>query len=72
MALTINKDILEFIRNSEYDKDTQDFLIQALLLEFKRDKEDLTHYTKDYERIIENFIDTVHLNDEEEKEEEDE
>ena len=57
MALTINKGILEFIRNSEYDKETQDFLIQALLLEFKRDKEDLSHYTKDYERIIENYID---------------
>ena len=57
MALTISKEILDFIRNSEYDRDTQDFLIQALLLEFKRDKEDLTHYTKDYERIIENYID---------------
>ena len=57
MALTISKEILEFIRNSDYDKDTQDFLIQALLLEFKRDKEDLTRYTKDYERIIENYID---------------
>ena len=57
MALTISKSILEFIRNSDYDKETQDFLIQALLLEFKRDKEDLTHYTKDYERIIENYID---------------
>lgn len=56
MALTISKEILDFIRNSEYDKDTQDFLIQALLLEFKRDKEDLTRYTKDYERIIENYI----------------
>ena len=57
MALTISKSILEFIRNSDYDKETQDFLIQALLLEFKRDKEDLTHYAKDYERIIENYID---------------
>ena len=56
MALTISKEILDFIRNSEYDKDTQDFLIQALLLEFKRDKQDLSHYTKDYERIIENYI----------------
>lgn len=65
MALTISKEILEFIRDSDYDKDTQDFLIQALLLEFKRDKEDLTRYTKDYERIIENFIDTVQLNGEE-------
>ena len=57
MALTISKEILDFIRNSDYDKDIQDFLIQALLLEFKRDKEDLTRYTKDYERIIENYID---------------
>lgn len=65
MALTISKEILDFIRNSDYDKDIQDFLIQALLLEFKRDKEDLTRYTKDYERIIENYIDTVQLDVEE-------
>lgn len=57
MALTISREILDFIRNSDYDKDTQDFLIQALLLEFKRDKQDLSHYTKDYERIIKNYID---------------
>ena len=64
MALTINKEIIDFIRSTEYEKDTQDFLIQALLLEFKRDKEDLTHYTKDYDRIIENYIDAIQLDEE--------
>ena len=56
MALTISKEILDYIRGSDYDKDTQDFLIQALLLEFKRDKEDLKNYFRDYDNIIENFI----------------
>ena len=57
MALTISKEILDYIRNSDYDKATQDFLIQALLLEFRRDKEDLRNYFRDYDKIIENYID---------------
>ena len=56
MALTISKEILDYIRESAYDEDTQNFLIQALLLEFKRDKEDLRNYTRDYDRLIEKFI----------------
>ena len=56
MALTISKEILDYIRGSDYDEDTQNFLIQALLLEFKRDKEDLRNYTRDYDRLIEKFI----------------
>ena len=56
MSLTISKEILDYIRNSDYDKDTQDFLIQALLLEFRRDKEDLRNYFRDYDKIIENYI----------------
>lgn len=57
MALTISKEILDYIRESDYDKATQDFLIQALLLEFRRDKEDLRNYFRDYDKIIENYID---------------
>ena len=57
MALTISKEILDYIRNSDYDKATQDFLIQALLLEFRRDKEDLRNYFRDYDKIIEEYID---------------
>ena len=56
MALTISKEILDYIRGSDYDKATQDFLIQALLLEFRRDKEDLRNYFRDYDKIIENYI----------------
>ena len=56
MALTISKEILDYIRQSDYDEDTQNFLIQAVLLEFKRDKEDLRNYTRDYDRLIEKFI----------------
>ena len=57
MSLTISKESWDYIRNSDYDKDTQDFLIQALLLEFRRDKEDLRNYFRDYDKIIENYID---------------
>ena len=57
MALTISKEILDYIRNSSYDKETQDFLIQALLLEFKKDKQDKKNYFRDYDKIIENYID---------------
>ena len=57
MALTISKEILDYIRGSDYDKATQDFLIQALLLEFRRDKEDLRNYFRDYDKIIEEYID---------------
>lgn len=56
MVLTISKEILDYIRESDYDKATQDFLIQALLLEFRRDKEDLRNYFRDYDKIIENYI----------------
>ena len=57
MALTISKEILDYIRNSSYDKETQDFLIQALLLEFKKDKKNKKNYFRDYDKIIENYID---------------
>lgn len=57
MAISISTEILGYIRNSNYDKETQDFLIQALLLEFKKDKQDKKNYFKDYDNIIEKFID---------------
>lgn len=56
MVMKISKEILNYIKNSEYDDDTQKFLIQALMLEFKRDKEDLRNYSKDYDSLIDNYI----------------
>ncbi len=56
MALKVNEDIIEFINNSDNDEDIKKFLIQALNLEFKREKEDLRNYTKQYEQIIKNYI----------------
>ena len=40
MALKVSKNLIEHVKNSGYDKKTQDFIIQALRLEFKREKED--------------------------------
>lgn len=56
MALEVNKELIDYIRKSDYDKTTQDFLIQALRLEFRKDKLQLKHYFDDYDKIIENFI----------------
>ena len=56
MALKVGKKLIEDVKNSGYDKKTTDFIIQALRLEFKREKEDLTHYFKNYDSLIENFI----------------
>ena len=56
MALTVNEDIIDFIRENVEDTDVQNFIIQALMLEFKREKEDLRNYTKQYDQIISNYI----------------
>ena len=56
MALKVSKNLIEHVKNSGYDKKTQDFIIQALRLEFKREKEELSHYFKNYDSLIENFI----------------
>ena len=56
MALTVNDEIIEFVRENEEDEDIQNFIIQALMLEFKREKEDLRNYTKQYDQIISNYI----------------
>lgn len=56
MALTVNEDIIDFIRENVEDEDVQNFIIQALMLEFKREKEDLRNYTKQYDQIISNYI----------------
>lgn len=57
MALKVGKKLIEDIQKSEYDDKTKAFIIQALRLEFKREKEELKHYFKKYDDLIENFID---------------
>ena len=42
MALKVGKKLIEDVKNSGYDKKTTDFIIQALRLEFKREKEDVS------------------------------
>lgn len=56
MALKVGKKLIEDVQNSEYDDKTKAFIIQALRLEFKREKEDVSHYFKKYDSLIENFI----------------
>ncbi|WP_405323850.1 hypothetical protein [Methanobrevibacter sp.] len=56
MALKVSKNLIEHVKNSGYDKKTQDFIIQALRLEFKREKEDVTHYFRNYDNLIESFL----------------
>ena len=63
MALTVNEDIIDFIRENVEDEDVQNFIIQALMLEFKREKEDLRNYTKQYDQIISNYIKMRVFND---------
>ena len=57
MALKVGKKLIEDVQNSEYDENTKAFIIQALRLEFKREKEDVLHYFKNYDSLIDNFID---------------
>ena len=56
MVLKINKEILNFIRNSDYDENIKKFLIESLLLEFKRDKADYAHNSAEYDKIIERYV----------------
>ena len=56
MKFEISEELKEYVKNSEYDNETKDFLIQALRLELQRDKLNAKHYTKDYDELIERFI----------------
>ena len=57
MVLKINGEILDFVETTDYSDDIREFLKRALLLEFKRHKEDIKHYTKDYDIIIQKYVD---------------
>ena len=57
MALKVGKKLIEDVQNSEYDEKTKAFIIQALRLEFKREKEDVKHYFRNYDNLIDNFLD---------------
>ncbi|WP_288268525.1 hypothetical protein [uncultured Methanobrevibacter sp.] len=48
----INPKILSYIKKTEYDEDIQDFLIKALLLEYKRDKTNYHRFFDDYDQLI--------------------
>ena len=56
MRFEISEELKEYVNESDYDKETKDFLIQALRLELQRDKLNAKHYTKDYDELIERFI----------------
>ena len=56
MKFEISEELKDYVKNSEYDEETKDFLIQALRLELQRDKLNAKHYTKEYDELIERFI----------------
>ena len=56
MALKVSKELEDYIEKSDYDQDTKDFLIDALNLEFKRDKEDARNYFKTYDELISKYV----------------
>ena len=56
MRFEISEELKEYVNESDYDKETKDFLIQALRLELQRDKLNAKHYTKEYDEKIEMFI----------------
>ena len=56
MRFEISEELKDYVKNSEYDEETKDFLIQALRLELQRDKLNAKHYSKEYDELIERFI----------------
>ena len=56
MRFEISEELKEYVNESDYDRETKDFLIQALRLELQRDKLNAKHYTKEYDELIERFI----------------
>ena len=56
MKFEISEELKEYVKNSDYDTETKDFLIQALRLELQRDKLNAKQYAKDYDALIERFI----------------
>lgn len=56
MRFEISEELKEYVNESDYDRETKDFLIQALRLELQRDKLNAKHYSKEYDELIERFI----------------
>ena len=52
MRFEISEELKEYVNDSDYDRETKDFIIQALRLELQRDKLNAKHYTKDYDELI--------------------
>ncbi len=56
MALKINEEIIDFINSSDFDEETKEILIDALKLEFKRYKEDISLYSDEYDEILKKHL----------------
>ena len=56
MKFEISEELKNYVKESDYDNVTKDFLIQALRLELQLDKLDEKDYSKEYDAKIEMFI----------------
>jgi hypothetical protein len=56
MVLRINEEIIDLIKNGEFDEDTEKILLQCIMLEGKRYKTNYPRFTEEYDKIIESFV----------------
>lgn len=59
MVVKINKEILDYIQESEYDENLKNFLVESILLEFRRFKEEYSYYSGDYDKILNKYINVI-------------
>ena len=52
----INTKILDFIDESDFDSNTKNFLYSCLEMEFLRDKKGSRNYFKDYDKIVDKYV----------------
>ena len=52
----ISKEITNYIYSLDCDQRIKNFLIEALKLEYKRDKTEDKHYFKEYDEIVKDYV----------------
>ena len=54
--ITQMKELVNYIEDTDYDENIKQFLIQSFLLEYKMEQDGIIHYRKDYDKLIDSFI----------------